>query len=129
MKAYKVIENFNHGYNSSGSGLTLKDTLFLHYTPGQIIIAPQGTVGIFIFKSYTAARWYGSAFSIVEVETLAQVKPVTKVINDLTLLEGPLFDATRYKENLIPVGEQYYEVPDNSFLCRKIKVIGLAKER
>ena len=61
----------------------------------------------------------------LEVETLAPVKPVTKVIDGLEHLFGDVFKPATYKKNLIPIGEQDYIVPDNSFLCRKIRVIGL----
>lgn len=129
MKAYKVFEKANGLHVSTGAGLTCKDTLLLTYTPGDIIIAPQGTIGIFIFKNYFDALRYGGQFCILEIETLAHIKPVTKVASDLRLLYSDVFEPSKYKKNLVPVGVQGYRVPPNSFLCRKIKVIGLAKER
>lgn len=125
MKAYKVFEKANGLHVSTGAGLTCKDTLLLTYTPGEIIIAPQGTIGIFIFKTYKDATKYGSYYPVLEIETLAPVKPVTKVIDGLEHLFGDVFKPATYKKNLIPIGEQDYIVPDNSFLCRKIRVIGL----
>ena len=125
MRAYKVFERANNIYASSGAGLGNNDTLRLTYTPGEIIIAPQGTIGIFIFKRYADALRYGGQFYILEIETLAPIKPVTKVVSNLRHLYGDVFKPAIYKKNLVPVGEQDYIVPDNSFLCRKIQVIGL----
>jgi len=129
MKAYKVVNKENGLFVSCGAGLADIDTLQLTYTPGEIIIAPQGTIGIFIFKDYTAAYSYEGSRAILEVETLATVKPVTKVVSNLHPLYGDVFEPSKYKKNLVLVGQQDYIVPANSFLCRKIKVIGLAKER
>ena len=125
MKAYKVFEKANGLYVSTGTGLTHKDTLLLTYTPGEIIIATQGTIGIFIFKTYEDATKYGGYYTVLEIETLAPVKPVTKVISELEQLSGDIFKPATYKKNLIPIGKQDDLVPDNSFLCRKIRVIGL----
>lgn len=125
MKAYKVFEKANGLCVSTGTGLTHKDALLLTYTPGEIIIAPQGTIGIFIFKTYEDAIRYNGYYQVLEIETLAPVKPVTKVINGFEHLYGDVFKPTIYKKNLIPIGKQDYLVPDNSFLCRKIRVIGL----
>lgn len=129
MRAYKVFERSNNLYVSSGAGLWQDDALILTYTPGDIIIAPQGTIGIFIFKNYFDALRYGGHYQILEIEALAPIKPVTKVASDLRPLYGDVFEPSKYKKNLVPVGQQNYIVPANSFLCKKIKVIGLAKER
>jgi len=129
MKAYKVFERSNNCNVSTGAGLGQGDALLLTYSPGDIIIASQGTIGIFIFKNYFDALRYGGQFCILEIETLAHIKPVTKVASDLRPLYGDVFEPSKYKKNLVPVGQQNYIVPANSFLCRKIKVIGLAKER
>jgi len=140
MRAYKVFERSNNCNVSTGAGLRNNDTLLLTYTPGEIIIAPQGTIGIFIFKRYNdALRYekhcyddaliYEKHYHILEIETLAPIKPVTKVVSKLYHLYGDVFEPSKYKKNLVPVEQQDYIVPANSFLCRKIKVIGLAKER
>ncbi|MEN6445020.1 MAG: hypothetical protein ABFC98_03130 [Candidatus Cloacimonas sp.] len=129
MRAYKVFEKSNNFYVSNGAGLGQNDTLLLTYHQGEIIIALQGTIGIFIFKRYDDALRYGGQFYILEIETLAPIKPVTKVVSNLHHLYGDVFKLATYKKTLVPVGQQNYIVPANSFLCRKIKVIGLAKER
>ena len=126
MIAYKVAIKYKGQYISSGSGLTPGHALCLTYKEGEITIAAQGTVGIFIFKSLEDAIRYKNIDHVFKVETLAPIKPINKLIKDTYLLYGEYFRYNRYKNDLVPTTTSanfYYTVPEGSFLCRKIRVL------
>ena len=126
MIAYKVIRKYKGQYISAGSSLLPDNALCLTYKEGEITIAPQGTIGIFIFKSLKDAVYYGGKDHIFKVETLAPVKFLNKVIKDTYLLQTKYFSYKKYKNDLIPIKKLttfYYEVPNGSFLCQKIRVL------
>mgnify|MGYP001156473343 CR=1 FL=1 len=125
MIAYKVVGKYGEQYISTGSGLRVGDALCLTYKEGEITIAAQGTVGIFLFKSLKDAIRYKNVNHIFKVETLAHVKPLSKLTKDLYLLHNAYFSYKRYRKNLISTRDVYYPyiVPEGSFLCQKIRVL------
>ncbi len=126
MIAYKVVRKYKGQYISCGSGLTPDHALCLTYKEGEITIAAQGTVGIFIFKSLEdAIRYKNYTNHVFKVETLAPINPLSKLTKDLYLLHNAYFSYKRYRKNLISTRDVYYPyiVPEGSFLCRKIRVL------
>lgn len=125
MIAYKVVKEENEKYISCGSGLKLDDALCLTYKEGEVAIAPQGTVGIFIFKSLLAAIYYGGSNPVLKVETLAPVRRLSRLTKDLYSLNSEYFSYKEYRGNLVPARNVYYTyiVPGGSFLCQKIRVL------
>ena len=126
MIAYKVVRKYKGQYISCGSGLTPDHALCLTYKEGEITIAAQGTVGIFLFKSLEDALCYKNIDHVFKVETLAPINPLSKLTKDLYLLHNAYFSYKRYRKNLISAGDVYYFsyiVPKGSFLCRKIRVL------
>lgn len=109
MKGYKVVRHFNGELFSCNMNFYDDSTLRLKYEVGKVTIAPKGTLGIFVFLDIQHARNFiedggNRSWVIYEAELLTKPVPRKEVLQD-------------------------YIVPANSFLCRKIKVIGLAKER
>lgn len=125
MIAYKVVRKYKGQYISSGSSLTPGNALCLTYKEGEITIAAQGTVGIFIFKSLKDVIRYKNIDHVFKVETLAPIKPLNKLIKDTYLLYGEYFSYKRYKNDLVPpaMANCNYIVPRGSFLCQKIRVL------
>lgn len=125
MIAYKVIREYGGQYISSGAGLTSDHALCLTYKEGEITIAAQGTVGIFIFPSLEDAFRYKNIDHVFKVETLAPIKPLNKLIKDTYLLCRKYFNYKRYKNDLVPLAmaDYNYIVPRGSFLCQKIRVL------
>lgn len=125
MIAYKVVREYKGQYISCGSGLTPGNALCLTYKEGEITIAAQGTVGIFIFKSLEDAIRYKNVNHIFKVETLAPINPLNKLVKDTYSLYGEYFRYNRYKNDLVPttIANLYYIVPKGSFLCQKIRVL------
>jgi hypothetical protein len=125
MIAYKVARKYKGQYISTGSGLTPYHALCLTYKEGEITIAAQGTVGIFIFKSLEDALCYKDIDHVFKVETLAPIKPLNKLIKDTYLLYEEYFSYKKYKNDLVStaIANFCYIVPKGSFLCQKIRVL------
>ena len=131
MKAYKVVKELNGKYFSCGSGLDEHHALVLEYKEGEITIAWEGTVGIFLFQTLQDARNYidnlmTNKYLIFEVESLSPMNIPKKVISFLNFLKCYMIDIKSYNSNLSSRynGEYYdYSVPKGTRVCKKIRVL------
>jgi len=135
MKAYKVVKKVNEKYISCGSGLKEKHALVLEYKEGEITVAWEGTVGIFIFtdllsaiEHFDRACGIGINISIFEVETLSKVYRLHKVVSHLSFLKHFTFNRLEYKQRLESIHGYYdYNIPHGTRVCKKIRVGKLIK--
>lgn len=137
MKAYKVVKELNGKYFSCGSGLDEKHALVLEYREGEITIAWEGTIGIFLFQTLQDARNYidnlmTNKYRIFEVEPLSPMTIPKKVISFLNFLKCSLIDMKAYKSKLSSrYNSEYYDysVPKGTRVCKKIRVLTTVYER
>lgn len=137
MKAYKVVKESNGKYFSCGSGLNEHHALVLEYKEGEITIAWEGTIGIFLFQTLQDARNYiynlmTNKYRIFEVEPLSPMHIPKKVISFLNFLKCSLIDIKSYKSKLSSrYNSEYYgySVPKGTIVCKKIRVLTTVYER
>jgi len=135
MKAYKIVKKSNGKYISCGSGLKEGHALVLEYKEGEITVAWEGTVGIFIFTDlqdalscYNNPRFSNGDYRIFEVETLSNTFSPKNLIKDLYDLKGFIFNRLVYRQNLVsPTPYMSYIIPSGTRVCKKIRVGKLIK--
>lgn len=129
MIGYKVVKRiYEDGcYKdvSCNEYFTANSALRLEYKDNEIVIAPQGTMGIFIFlKKADAIRFkkIGDTWKIKKVDLLARPIKVTKnIMNGYSkILTSSNFIKKMYKSFL---DQEYMPAPHGTYVCRKIRVI------
>ena len=134
MIGYKVVnriyEDGCYKDVSCNENFTANSALRLDYKDNEIVIAPQGTMGIFIFlKKADAIRFKKSCdtWKIKKVDLLARPMKVTKNVmyGYSRTLTSPNFIKKMYKSFL---GKESIPAPRGTYVCRKIRVIKDVKE-
>jgi hypothetical protein len=134
MVGYKVVHRFYEDGNlkdvSCNTNFTADSSLRLYYKDGEIVIAPQGTMGIFIFlKKADAIRFKRDYpdWIIKKVDLLSRPMKVTKNIMSgcSDILTTNNFIKKMYKYFL---GQESIPAPYGTYVCRKIRVIEDVKE-
>ena len=134
MIGYKVVHRiFKDGCVkdvSSNINFTAASSLRLDYKDGEIVIAPQGTMGIFIFLKKADAISFKEDYNdweIKKVELLSRPMKVNKRIY-------PGYSSTLTSSNFIKkiykyfLGQDSMPAPYGTYVCRKIRVIEDVKE-
>lgn len=135
MKAYKMVKKSNGKYISYGSGLKEGHALVLEYKEGEITVAWEGTVGIFIFTDlqdalscYNNRGFSNGGYGLFEVETLSNTFSPKKLIDKLYYLKDSIFNRLAYQQNLVSkISKAAYIVPHGTKVCQKIRVGKLIK--
>jgi len=134
MVGYKVVSRiYEDGCVkdvSCNENFTSDSALRLDYKDGEIVIAPQGTMGIFIFlKKADAIKFkkINDKWKLKKVELLSRPIKVTKKVYFGTskVLIGTSFSKKMYKYYL---DEDSISAPRGTYVCRKIRVIKDVKE-
>lgn len=135
MIGYKVVHRiFENGKIkdvSCNTNFTSNSALRLDYKDGEIVIAPQGTMGIFIFLNKADAIRFKRTFKswkIKKVDLLSRPTKVTKSVlqGGSNALTGYNFLKKLYKYFLLL--EESAKPPYGTYVCRKIRVIEDVKE-
>lgn len=127
---YRIFEDGKVKDVSCNTNFTPNSALRLDYKDGEIVIAPQGTIGIFIFLNKADAIHFiekHNKWIIKKVDLLSRPIKVTKKIlpGYSNILTGPNFLKKIYKYFLT---EEYIKAPYGTYVCRKIRVIEDIKE-
>lgn len=110
---------------SCNTNFTEDSSLRLDYKDGEIVIAPQGTMGIFIFLKKADAISFKKDYKgwkIKKVDLLSQPIKVNKRIY-------PGYSSTLTSSNFIKkiykyfLGQDSMPAPYGTYVCRKIRVI------
>ncbi|MEN6445021.1 MAG: hypothetical protein ABFC98_03135 [Candidatus Cloacimonas sp.] len=135
MKAYKIVKKSNGKYISCGSGLEEGHALVLEYKEGEITVAWEGTVGIFIFTDlqdalscYNERNLDAKNYGLFEVKTLSNTFSPKKFIEEIYYLQGFIFNRLVYHQKLVsPTPYMSYTIPHGTKVCQKIRVGKLIK--
>ena len=134
MVGYKVVsriyEDGCYKDVSCNENFTANSALRLDYKDNEIVIAPQGTMGIFIFLEKADAikfKKINAKWKLKKVELLSRPMKVTKKVHfgySKSLIETS-FSKKMYKNYL---DEESIPAPHGTYVCRKIRVIKDVKE-
>ena len=131
MIGYKVVMD-RHGIPSSCNvNLSLKSALCLTYKDGEVVIAPNGTKGLFIFLDKKMAfrfilntpgehLWYVKQVEILSRVTNREYFPIS--FDFYRCLKENMFSISRYRR--VIKQNNLFRTPCGTYTCRKLRVIG-----
>jgi hypothetical protein len=131
MIGYKVVMDRYGIPSSCNVNLSLKSALCLTYKDEEVVIAPNGTMGIFIFRDKCAAfrfildtlgtyLWYVKQVEILSRVTNREYFPIS--FDFFRCLKEGNFSLYRYKQMLKQ--SKFFKTPPGTYTCRKLRVIG-----
>lgn len=125
MRGYKVVRRYKEGFYSANNNLKLSSALCLRYPLGEVVIAPEGTQGIYIFLNKKDAKAFINGdplWSILEVEILSRVVP-RKFNLVAHAVKSEVFNRTEYNEHIRRRGAYIMNSPTGTYTCRKVRPI------